>query len=158
MKYLDKTGLTYLWGKIKGFVNSHEHPVGSIYITTSSTFNPATQWGGTWEKTAAGRCLIGASSAYPLGSTGGENTHLITADELPPHKHDMSGYAMKWAASGNATHVNSNAVGGSWNDNRPYFANNLTTVTYDNNGVQYTQKSMNNMPAYLVVNIWKRTA
>ena len=28
------------------------YPVGSIYISTSSTFNPQTVWGGTWRKTA----------------------------------------------------------------------------------------------------------
>ena len=74
-KYLDQTGLTYFWWKVKGWVNNSQHPVGSIYISTSSTFNPQTAWGGTWKKTADGRCLIGASDKYPLRSTCGEAEH-----------------------------------------------------------------------------------
>ena len=53
------------------------YPVGSIYISTSPSFNPQTVWGGTWKKTADGRCLIGADDQYPLSSTGGEAKHTL---------------------------------------------------------------------------------
>lgn len=46
-------------------------PVGSIYMSLQAT-SPATLFGGTWERVANGRMLIGADSAsYPAGSTGG---------------------------------------------------------------------------------------
>lgn len=35
----------------------------------------------------SGKVLIGYSSAYPCSSTGGEETHTITNDELPSHAH-----------------------------------------------------------------------
>lgn len=107
-KYLDQTGLTYFWGKIKGFVNSHEHPVGSVYITISSSLNPATQWGGTWSKIAEGQCLIQAGTTYALGSTGGETTHKLVVSEMPSHNHKVDlvnnvnsgteGHASYWGA------------------------------------------------------------
>lgn len=41
------------------------YPVGSIYTTEDENFNPNTAWGGTWEKTAQGRFLEGASISKP---------------------------------------------------------------------------------------------
>lgn len=65
------------------------YPVGSIYMSVNST-NPATLFGGTWEQIAGGRCLIGANSNYALGTTGGEATHLLNANEIPGHNHSVS--------------------------------------------------------------------
>ena len=56
-------------------------PVGSIYMSVSST-SPATLFGGTWERISE-RFLLGASSSYPAGGTGGEFTHKLTQSELP---------------------------------------------------------------------------
>ena len=53
------------------------YPVGSIYQTTSSTFNPQTAWGGTWER-IKDRFLLAAGDTYTGGSTGGEATHKLT--------------------------------------------------------------------------------
>ena len=141
-KYLDQTGLTYFWGKIKGFVNSHEHPVGSVYITISSSFNPANQWGGTWSKIAEGQCLIQAGNTYKLGSTGGETTHTLTISEMPSHDHNLRYFhnVKNFSYGDDFTSLISNG------DNNYY-----TTTT---GGGQ----AHNNMPPYLAVNIWKRTA
>lgn len=49
------------------------YPVGSIYLSTRST-NPGTFIGGTWSR-IQGRFLIGASSTYTAGSTGGAASH-----------------------------------------------------------------------------------
>ena len=139
------------------------YPVGSIYISTSSTFNPQTVWGGTWKKTADGRCLIGASTAYPLGSTGGSTTHThttqahaITQNEMAAHQHDNNarinwfndlGHGLLgngWAASTNirvdAGSNKTSTVGGG------------AAHSHGNTG------SASNMQPYLVVYIWERTA
>lgn len=152
-KYLDKDGLSYLWNKIKGWVNSHEHPVGSVYITISSGFNPANQWGGTWSKIAEGQCLIQSGSNYTLGSTGGEATHFITVDELPSHQHDLSDWAMSWKTSGHQGEVNLgvSATAEAWNNNRGYFKSQTSKASGGG-------KAINIMQPYLAVNIWKRTA
>lgn len=155
MAFLDETGLTYFWGKVKGWVNSSQHPVGSIYISTSSTFNPQTAWGGTWEKTANGRCLIGASDKYPLGSTGGEATHKLTTDEMPKHRHSSGTYAEGYPTNtaeinGYCTWVN----GGKPHDNDPDSGENGEVRTSWVGGSQ----PHNNMQPYLAVYIWERTA
>lgn len=111
MAFLDETGLTYFWGKVKGWVNNSQHPVGSIYLSTSQTFNPQTAWGGTWKKIADGRCLIGASDAYPLGSTGGEATHKLTTAEMPSHNHSFSGSGTTGANNRGHTHSYTKATG-----------------------------------------------
>ena len=61
------------------------YPVGSIYISTADT-NPSEFLGGTWQKFAEGRTLVGASSTdtdFSAGKTGGEKKHTITEAELP---------------------------------------------------------------------------
>lgn len=44
------------------------YPVGSIYQSTSST-SPAALFGGTWQKIAQNRVLMGASSTHAAGTT-----------------------------------------------------------------------------------------
>lgn len=44
------------------------YPVGSIYISTSST-SPASLFGGTWESIASERVLMGVSGSHGAGST-----------------------------------------------------------------------------------------
>ena len=141
-KYLDQTGLTYFWGKVKGFVNSHEHPVGSVYITISSSFNPTNQWGGTWSKIAEGQCLIQAGNTYKLGSTGGETTHTLTVSEIPSHDHGLNHFH----GSKNFQH------GGDFTSLVTNGSTNYSTLTTGGG------QAHNNLQPYLAVNIWKRTA
>lgn len=122
------------------------YPVGSIYISTSATFNPNTVWGGTWEQTASGRCLIGANSTYPLGSTGGEEKHTLTIDEMPSHKHTIR---VNWYNNLQTDGISTNIASQS----------NLKVDGSD----KYTgnvggSKAHNNMQPYLAVYMWKRTA
>ena len=44
------------------------HPVGSIFLSTSDV-EPAGLYGGTWEKIAEERTLMGASDTHPAGTT-----------------------------------------------------------------------------------------
>jgi hypothetical protein len=80
-KYLDQTGLKYFWGKIKAKMPGplQAYPVGSVYISISSNFNPNTSFGGTWERFGQGRTLIGEGTgndgsttmSFTANSTGG---------------------------------------------------------------------------------------
>lgn len=154
-KYLDQTGLTYFWNKIKGWVNSHDHPVGSVYITISSSFNPANHWGGTWSKIAEGQCLIQAGGDYTLGSTGGEAAHYLTGNEMPPHSHSAGKvYNFKLDNTGIAKsaidmygeqflHIGQTSSA----------ASDIFHTNAEGGGASH-----NNMQPYLAVNIWKRTA
>ena len=148
-KYLDQAGLTYFWGKVKGWANNSQHPIGSIYISTSSTFNPQTTWGGTWKKTADGRCLIGANDTYPLGSTGGEAEHALSIYELPSHSHGIYGADSR---SGNITLDKARFSYKDKGQTTSYVSGILGTEMTGNG------KAHNNMQPYLAVYIWERTA
>lgn len=66
------------------------YPVGSIYISVKST-NPNSLFGGTWAQ-IQGRFLLGQDSRYAAGSTGGEETHTLTVNEMPGHTHSYTDY------------------------------------------------------------------
>lgn len=63
------------------------HPVGSYYWTSDSSFNPANEWGGTWERIQDGRVLISNNSSHAVGSTGGAETVTLTTQQMPAHEH-----------------------------------------------------------------------
>lgn len=129
------------------FVLDNVYPVGSIYMNVNST-NPGTLFGGTWEK-IQGKFLLGMSSSYPAGSQGGEATHTLTTSEMPNHKH-VAFYGITGAVD--------DYLGGSTNDYGLSISSdgsgNPTYETASSGG----GAAHNNMPPYLSVYIWKRTA
>lgn len=131
------------------------YPVGSIYVSTSPTFDPQTTWGGTWLKTAKGRCLIGANDTYPLGSTGGEEAHYLAENEMPPHGHSAgtaSGFKLgHTGVSRSAT--DSYGEQFLWVDQSSTDASDELNTNLSGGG-----ESHNNMQPYLAVYIWERTA
>lgn len=66
------------------------YPIGSIYISTSST-NPGFIFGGTWESYAGGRFLMGVTPSretyHSAGETGGADKQTIRIDYR--HTHDI---------------------------------------------------------------------
>lgn len=127
-----------------GGVLQSVYPVGAIYISTVST-NPATLFGfGTWVQ-IEDTFLLSAGTNYTAGATGGEETHTLTTNEMPSHTHEILGggstlslvtgsarYRLSFATNGGQIQmVNSNTGGG---------------------------QAHNNMPPYLVVYMWERTA
>ena len=120
----------------------------------------AAHYGGTWEK-IEGRFILGASSTYSVGSTGGEATHKLTIDELPSHIHKFN--------RGSAHYWSGNVVNGYNNTTSifPGFVENNSSGRPDNYqektgcGKYFVQltgkdKSHNNMPPYRVAYIYKR--
>ena len=67
------------------------YPIGSIYMSIQDT-NPSVFFGGTWERIAKGKTLVGVDendTDFNISSkTGGEKTHTLTIDEIPSHSHD----------------------------------------------------------------------
>lgn len=118
------------------------YPVGAIYLSVTDV-NPATLFGGTWEA-IGGRFLLGADSTYAAGSTGGESVHRLTASEMPRHSHTLDGHNV---SAGNTTAymaVQAQAKVG--------YSGNAQTLHTGGDGPH------NNMPPYLAVYMWKRTA
>lgn len=63
------------------------HPVGSFYISQQST-SPASLFGGTWVQ-VTNAVLRGATST--TGYTGSD-THTLTVNEMPQHRHSLIGW------------------------------------------------------------------
>ena len=59
------------------------------YWASNDPTSPASFIGGTWER-VEGEFIMGASSAYPVGTTGGSATHTQTVTEMPSHSHSGS--------------------------------------------------------------------
>lgn len=135
------------------------YPVGSIYLSVNDT-DPATLFGGTWKRISQGRFLIGAganeanstdywgsytagSENFPAGEMGGEPTHKLTVDEMPSHSHSLR---FEWS---NETRWGIPQTGVDCNNGVDFGA---TT------GSAGGDKAHNNMPPYLVVYMWQRTA
>ena len=122
-------------------------PVGAVFIAVVST-NPATLLGyGTWSAFGAGRMLVGLDSGDTdfdtVEETGGAKTHTLTTAEMPAHTHPE---VAPTSASGGALRfgVDTNASGAVTDGN--------TTGSTGGDGAH------NNMPPYIVVYFWKRTA
>ena len=124
-------------------------PVGSIYMSMVAT-NPGTLFGGTWERIANGRMLIGADSAsYPAGSTGGEKTHKLTISEMPSHSHPMA-EVVGWPLTTNPETEWSVAYTST--PSYPYTKWSTSTHSRGDNIPH------NNLPPYIAVYMWRRTA
>lgn len=136
------------------------YPVGAVYISTSST-DPGTLFGGTWEQ-LKDRFLLGAGDTYSNGETGGKASHTLTVDEMPTHTHKQNAHSH---VQHNYTWYNHSGkvdgkipTSGAFNaeaSNSSNFSTNSTTATNQNTG---GGQAHNNMPPYLVVYMWKRTA
>nr|DAU57658.1 MAG TPA: tail fiber protein [Caudoviricetes sp.] len=123
------------------------YPLGSIYISTNANFNPQKAWGGSWKKTAEGRCLIGANDTYPVGSMGGERSHTLIVDELPPHRHKIS--RVNWYNSPQSDGLSFSITGQS---------NLKVDGETQQSGLTGGGEPHNNMQPYLAVIIWERIA
>ena len=90
------------------------YPVGSIYISTSSA-NPSTIYGGTWERYGQGKTLVGLNESETefstINKTGGEKTHTLTIDEMPSHNHGIPSLTGSTNTTGEHNHLSYYAYG-----------------------------------------------
>lgn len=143
------------------------HPVGSIYQSTVET-SPAKLFGGVWKR-ISGRFLYAEDATHTAGSTGGTETHTLTAPELPV----ISGVIEAGAGSSGSGTANGHgalrSASGVFSTNRQcHYAYDSADKTFwtptDTDAWQQVNmsfgggKAHNNMPPYLAVYMWKRTA
>lgn len=156
------------------------YPVGSIYMSTSDK-NPSTLFGfGTWTQ-IQNTFLLAAGSNYTAGNTGGSATTTLSTNNLPAHNHEAnstyngadfdiragSNDDRYLVAAGNNTTVGSGEGANKWTaafsistsapsrkNDKVYIGGAVTTTT-KNTG---SGEAFSNMPPYLAVYMWKRTA
>lgn len=149
------------------------YPVGSIYMSVNST-NPQTIFGGTWEQ-IKDRFLLACGTSYANGSTGGSaslqshthsipslsgtansssHTHVVTTKTTSYGSGSQSSWrCLSWPgtnADWNQTvHTNNGSADGSHTHSVTTNASTSGSTGAGNAG---------NMPPYLAVYVWKRTA
>lgn len=153
---------------IKQLVLNTFFPVGSIYMDATGKINPNTQFGGTWVK-IENRFLYGQGTKN-IGATGGAETVVLSLAQMPSHSHDRGNMNI----TGNIEFHSGYSRGGSgalyYVDRSPTAVGGGGTMTgtnlhidagrnwNGNTGSQGSNSAHENMPPYLVVAIWKRTA
>lgn len=115
-----------------------DHPVGSLFFTSSWDNRPAVKFGGTWTQ-IKDKFILGAGDTYANGANGGASAHTLVANEIPPLYTPTyfvgTGNGIKFASSDGNTVVNGNTLTG-------------------NGGGQ----AFSIMPPYIAKYIWERTA
>ena len=136
------------------------YPVGSIYTSTVAT-NPGTLLGfGTWTAFAAGRTIIGNGGGYTAGNTGGSadaitvsHTHTATSTVSDPtHVHAQTGQTF----TGGTVQIAGGAAAAISAQNTAAASTGITVST----SIASTGSSGTNanLPPYIVVYMWQRTA
>lgn len=155
------------------------YPVGAIYISLVNT-DPGVLFGGTWVPFGGGHTLVGLTLSDAdfdtAGETGGEKTHTLTKAEIPSHVHNggsltttnAGGHAHtlklsptdgshqgtgRFGAFGDRIDSTSNVV-----NNDGSHAHNVTGETGSGSPDGLNGNPHNNMPPYVVVYMWRRSA
>ena len=120
------------------------HPVGSYYWSQKN-ISPEELFGGKWES-IYGKFIFSTDSNHSVDSTGGEEKHQLTIDEMPSHNH---GYAIFNYYS----YMRSNLNSGSWI--YPY-RNDSNFSYYPTTNYTGGSQAHNNMPPYITAYCWRR--
>jgi hypothetical protein len=144
------------------------YPVGSLYMSANAT-DPAVLFDfGTWER-VKDTFLLAAGDSYAAGSTGGEATHKLTVEELPAHSH-----AASMTEAGDHTHTIGTDTDATYSSSgkccsvhkaetgAQQFNGRTSTNGAHTHGITVSDTggnaAHNNMPPYLAVYVFKRTA
>ncbi len=122
------------------------YPINSVYISYSHT-SPSSLFGGSWTRITSTFLWAVSGDTSTIGYKDGEKEHTLTANEMPAHSHTE--YI---AYNGGATTV--------YAYNGP---SNLSVFDYSKSAGVRTSSSgggqaHNNMPPYIQVSVWRRTA
>lgn len=136
------------------------YPVGSIYMSVNNV-NPSTVFGGTWQQ-IKDKFLLACGDTYNNGATGGRATnpytpagtvgnHTLTINEIPSHSHSVAsakaGTSANVASGSQFSIEEATVTSGNTGGGQPH-----------NHGFSGTATTFDNMPPYLAVNVWVRTA
>lgn len=176
IKHIDK--------KISDLLNMF-YPVGSIYETMDSSFDPNKKWGGTWER-IKGKTLVGVDENdddfKTANKVGGEKTHKLSISEMPTHKHsgsslivsskELKGGANNISGQDGTWGLTSTGIVSNWGDSNGFYPESkkntasykdgfYINATHSHNisgdvGQSGSGDTHNNLQPYITCFIWKR--
>lgn len=143
------------------------YPVGAVYMSTNNV-NPSTLFGGSWEQ-IKDTFLLAAGNTYAAGSTGGKAKVSLAVENLPAHSHtgktNLDGTHIHYSTAygwmidgvGNARSAVAEGSSGFGADIkiRADGSEHQHWFTTDTTG---SGTAVENMPPYVAVYVWKRTA
>ena len=156
------------------------YPVGAVYISTVAT-NPGTLFGvGTWTQ-IQDRFLLCAGSTYAAGGTGGAASHThttnagttggpstntsgstaLTVAQLPSHNHGVKGGWGAGPSNSGLFRTDQNSPANRWSNTENAGSGQGHTHTlssHTHSQVSVGTSSGSNLPPYIAVYVWKRTA
>lgn len=151
------------WSAWTQYMNTNDvYPVGSIVIRYDHT-SPASLYGGTWTRvihtsTGAGAFLYGCTAAGVIGEEGGEAAVTLTNSELPALSGSFRarGWNSAFSLLSNTTGVFSerDTAGTTFSAANSSAEVGYRTITMSFGGDQ----AHNNIPPFVKVSIWRRTA
>lgn len=155
---LDDIGLRKVFELMKGRIWKECYPVGSIYMSVSST-DPSTLFGGSWEQ-IQDKFLLASGSSYGAGTTGGSADAVVVKHLHQPSTGDgfnayMSGTVERVRLGTSTASSARYAIVGKKNASNADASGLRYAGSTDYTGVSGAGK---NMPPYLAVYVWKRTA
>ena len=122
------------------------YPIGTYYWSQNNV-SPEKLFGGKWEQ-IYGKFLFSSDSNHSVGSTGGEEKHILTINEMPSHNHGYDRFYCN-TYHYNGTESNEYRLPCNSNYNTNWWQSSTTNST--GNGAAH-----NNMPPYITANCWKR--
>ena len=132
------------------------YPVGSVYISVNNT-NPGNIFGGTWERFANGRTLVGVNesdgSFNTVKKTGGVSSVVLNVNQIPSHNHIESDQLYAYATDAHYVKPG-NLTAGQYRINTTY---NLGKDKFrtENSGAG---QAHTNLQPYITVYYWVRIA
>ena len=155
---------------IKSNIIDFIYPVGSIYMSVNNV-SPQIFLGGEWEQ-IEDTFLLSAGSKHTAGSTGGEESHILSVAESPSHTHtrgtmNITGNTQSFYhyipnTGGDGCFVTKSREGGGVTVGSSTYTG-CGTATFDASRNWTGETSSvgnnqphNNMPPYLTVYMWKR--
>jgi hypothetical protein len=148
--------------RLKTYILSSVYPVGSIFISTSST-SPATSLGfGSWSRFGEGRMLVSQNSSDSdfdtSEETGGAKTHTLSESNLAAHEHfTLADLRVTSDNNTSSTFVARSSNGGFGNHDYT-LCSTSTSATVGRTSSTGSGSAVTHMNPYIVTYMWKRTS
>lgn len=167
-----------VYGKLlKKFIMEQMYPVGSIYMSVSST-NPSTYFGGTWTAWGTGRVPVGVNANdtnfATVEKTGGAATVILTTAQMPSHTHakgtlvtnetgshthNLKNQKTTWgASSGNKVIIDATSGYTAITNKATTSAGAHSHTISGSTASAGSGSAHNNLQPYITCYMWKRTA